>query len=671
MKTANKLINSKSLYLLQHAYNPINWFPWSDEAFDLAQKEDKPIFLSIGYSSCHWCHVMEKESFDNEEIAKILNEHFVSIKVDREEHPDVDNFYMTFVQSTTGSGGWPLSVFLLPDKTPFYGGTYFPPEPRYGRPSFKDVLIAVIEAYNNRRPELEKSKTDIRNYLERIFSTNVSNEQIDLERTKEIFKVIYENYDWQNGGWGSGAKFPMFPLTSFMLDYYIVFKEPNTINLVEHNILKILSSGIYDHIGGGMHRYTVDKNWIVPHYEKMLYDNAQLIQVISKFLIIKENDFARLKLYETFEFLKSEMKTKYGGYITAIDADSEGEEGKFYLWNYQELVNKIEEKFDTKIFFEYFQFNIIEKENLIGNISLRKIPVSNDIILLNELNKIIQHLKILRVRRVKPQKDNKILTDLNSLLISALTYAYRCTKDKNFLNEALEIFEFLTNNLIENNLIYHSFVDGEKNIKGYAEDYFSFIKAMIDLYEITYEEDMLFKARDFLFKALKLFYDSERNIIYQQANSSNLPLRTSENKDYTKPSSTSLAIHTTLKLGKIFENNDWIEIAKSLISRNFDELSKYPFGGGSFFSETLNLIIPPTEFILVEGDDNSKLEEFKTYLFKQLSPSSLIIFKSKHSNLKTTYLNGKNDINQKLTLYVCQNFICRKPVLELSELDLS
>lgn len=663
----NRLINEKSLYLRQHAYNPVDWFPWSEEAFELAQEKDCPVFLSIGYSSCHWCHVMEKESFENEEIAEILNENFVSIKVDREERPDVDNFYMTFVTSTTGSGGWPLSVFLFPDKTPFFGGTYFPPTPKFGKPSFKDILLSVLSFYKNKRDELNKIKSDVNSFLMKSFSPELIEDEITKEKIQAAYQTIINNYDWSNGGWGKGAKFPMFPILNFLIDYYSAFDDINSLKIVEHNLTKILTGGIYDHLDGGIHRYTVDNNWIVPHFEKMLYDNAQLIEVLSKYLILNDNSFFRSRLIETINFLMNEMRDVYGGYLTALDADSEGEEGKYYLWNFDELKRAIEEKFNVNLFFEYYQFNLIDQKNGIGNISLKKIPNQNDSILLNELSLVLKHLREKRAQRVFPSKDNKILLDLNSLLISAFCFAYRATQDERFLFEALNIYDFITQKMMVDQELYHSYVEGELKIEAYSDDYFGFIQALVDLYECTFDEKFLIEAFKLNQKALQLFYDSSRNLIYQQSQNCSLPFRSSENKDYSKPSSTSLALSVFFKLGKIFEDDNLIETAKKIIKKNLKEAIDYPFGTGKFLSAALNELVPPKELILVEGEDNSQFNFFKGYLLKSIYPSQIILYKKKNSTLSFSYMKDKSSIDSKLTLFICENFACQKPIVEMNE----
>ncbi|MFN4111967.1 MAG: thioredoxin domain-containing protein, partial [Ignavibacteria bacterium] len=546
---------------------------------------------------------------------------------------------------------------------------YFPPEPKFGKPSFKNVLNSVLEIYKNKRDDLEKLKAEITNFFEKNFINTNYSDEINYDKLKDAYQVIVNNYDWKNGGWGKSPKFPMFPLLNFLIDYYLVFKDENSNKIVKHNLFKILTGGIYDHIGGGMHRYTIDNQWIIPHFEKMLYDNAQLIQTIAKYLIIDDNNFFKTKLYETFNFIKSELKLENGGYLTAIDADSEGEEGKFYLWNYYELVDTIEEKFDKELFFAYYQFNLIEKDKFLGNISIRKIPDQNDSILLNELSLVQLHLGQYRKKKIPPEKDNKILTDLNSLLISALTFAFRATEDQKFVNEAISIFDFIQKNLLKQNKLFHSYTEGDTKIEGFADDYFNFIQAMVDLYEVTFDEKYLYQAYEILNNSIGLFYDGNKKVIYQQTENSLLPIRTIENNDYSKPSSTALAISLLFKIGKLFEEKTFISIAQELLHKNFNDAIQNPFGRGKFLSTFLNMVSPDAQLILVEGDNNTSFDKFKSFLFRKISPIQLTLLKKKDSSFNFSYLQDKKPHENKLTLYVCENFTCQRPLNNPDQLN--
>lgn len=662
----NRLINEKSLYLQQHAYNPIDWYPWCEEAFEKAKREDKPVFLSIGYSACHWCHVMEKESFENEVIAKILNENFVSIKVDKEENPDVDNYYMTYVNAISGSGGWPLNVFLLPDKTPFYGGTYFPPTPRYGRNSFKEILLGIIDVYKNRKDDLLK----VKNQVDKLFTFQFLKEYTDQDLNEKIIKEAYQkissSYDWKNGGWGSGAKFPMFPLLNFLIDYYLVYREAVALKIVRHNILKMLTGGIYDHLGGGLHRYTVDNQWILPHFEKMLYDNAQLIEVLSKLLLIEKNDFFIDKLYQTTNFLKNEMRSSDGAFFTSFDADSENEEGKFYIWKRDEVLNLLPEE-QQDLFFEFYDLIEIKKLKLKGVIIQKKIPDYSDRNLFTHLNEIRKKLLDYRNKRVPPTLDNKILTDLNSLLLTSFCFAYRSTKDETFLDLAKAIKRFIEEKLFLEGKLFHSYIEGEARVPGYAEDYFMFINALMNLFKLTFDEALLIKAYVLSKISIDLFYDETNVVIYQQQNK-NLPHRTVDMNDYSIPSSTSIVVEILIKVGRLFYDSDMIEKGNKLLKRYISNLSNNPFGSGKLLSNALLQFIPSTEYILVEGSENSELLNFKDFIFKSYRPEEIIFFKTKNSKLNFSFLEDKIPVNDRLTLYVCKDFSCRSPVISSEQL---
>ncbi len=663
----NRLINEKSLYLQQHAYNPIDWYPWCEEAFERAKREDKPVFLSIGYSACHWCHVMEKESFEDEEIAKILNENFISIKVDKEENPDVDNYYMTYVTAISGSGGWPLNLFLLPDKTPFYGGTYFPPTPRFGRSSFKEVLLGIIDVYKNRKDELLKVKDQVEDLFNFQFLKSYESQELNESIVHQAYKKISESYDWKNGGWGSGAKFPMFPLLNFLIDYYLVYHEEDALKIVRHNILKILTGGIYDHLGGGLHRYTVDHQWILPHFEKMLYDNAQLIEVLSKLILIEKNDFLIYKLYQTTNFLKNEMRGSDGAFFTSFDADSDNEEGKFYIW-YKNEISEVLSSDEQKLFFEYYDLIEIHELKSKGVIVQKRIPDFSEQDLINKLDEIRKILFEFRKRRVPPERDNKILNDLNSLLLSSFCFAYRSTLDESFLVLAKTIYRFIEERLIGDSKLFHTYIEDEARIPAFADDYFLFINALLNLYKITFDEELLNKAYELSKISIDLFYD-ETNVVIYQKQSNNLPHRTVDVNDYSTPSSTSIAVEILIKIGRLFNDSDMTEKGNKLLKRYISNLSNNPFGSGKLLSNALLQFIPSTEYILVEGSENSELLNFKDFILKSYRPEESIFFKTKNSKLDFPFLEGKIPVNDRLTLYVCKDFSCKSPIISSDQLQ--
>lgn len=666
LRKPNRLINQKSLYLQQHAYNPIDWYPWCEEAFEKAVREDKPVFLSIGYSACHWCHVMERESFEDEEIAKILNENFVSIKVDKEENPDVDNYYMTYVNAISGSGGWPLNVFLLPDKTPFYGGTYFPPVPRYGRNSFKEILLGIIDVYRNRKDDLLQVKSQVGKLFYHQFLKEPVDQELNEKLISEAYRKISSSYDWKNGGWGNGAKFPMFQLLNFLIDYFIVYREEEALKIVRHNVLKMLTGGIYDHLGGGLHRYTVDNQWILPHFEKMLYDNAQLIEVLSKLILIEKNEFLIDKLYETTSFLKNEMMISGGAFFTSLDADSDNEEGKFYIRKRDEILTLLSKE-QQDLFFQFYDLIEINELKYKGVIVQKKIPDYRDGNSITHLNEIRKKLLGYRKKKVPPIRDNKILTDLNSLLLTSFCFAYRSTKDESFLDLAREIKRFIEEKLFLDGKLFHSYIESEARVHGYAEDYFMFINALMNLYKLTFDEELLLKAYELSKSAINLFYDETNVVIYQQQNN-NLPNRTVDVNDYSTPSSTSTAIEILIKIGRLFDDSEMIEMGSKLLKRYTSNFSNNPFGSGKLLSNALLQLIPSTEYILVEGSDNLELPNFKDFIYKSYRPEEIIFFKSKNSKLDFPFLKDKIPVTDRLTLYVCKDFSCKSPIITSDQL---
>lgn len=675
-KKSNKLINETSPYLLQHAYNPVDWYSWSDEAFEEAKKKDKPILLSIGYSACHWCHVMEKESFENEQIAELMNKYFVNIKVDREERPDIDNIYMNFVQLTTGSGGWPLTVFLLPDKKPFYGGTYFPPDDKYGRAGFPRILNAVHNTYQNKREEILQGMDSILESLKSYQQIKSDEGVMSDDAYKNTFQNLKKSYDSLHGGFGSAPKFPSSMVLTFLLDYHYYYKDTSAIEIVENTVRKMSNGGLYDHIGGGFHRYSTDAKWLIPHFEKMLYDNALLVELLSKLFMVTGNNFYRTKVEETLEFILREMQGDSGGFYSTQDADSEGEEGKYYVWEKQEL-DKIHDREDSEIFCNYY--NVTEGGNFEGkNILHVGIDLKNYSISIQkdceEVRKIIERCKSKlfdeRNKRIKPLTDDKVLTDWNGLMITAFCFGFRISGDIKYLDSAKKSAEFILNNMMINGQLLHSHRDGRSKIDGFLEDYTNFSLGLVDLYEITSESKYLNNALTLSENILKKFYNPDDKYFYQtEDNSAELILRTKDFYDNSVPSGNSSAAILFYKLGKIFEKKNYLKISSELINLFSENSKKYPLAHGRLLSASMMQYQSPKEIIVIEGEDKIEFNNIKKLILENCDPNTILIYHDELLTDNLTYQKDKVRIGNSTTVYICKNFTCKAPISTYEDLQ--
>ncbi|MDQ3193895.1 MAG: thioredoxin domain-containing protein, partial [Bacteroidota bacterium] len=533
---SNELINEKSPYLLQHAHNPVNWHSWNEKTFELARIENKPLFLSVGYSTCYWCHVMEREVFENEEIAKMMNDYFINVKVDREERPDVDRVYMTALQALTGSGGWPMSMFLTPALKPFYGATYIPPKAKYGRAGFEDVIDQIHEVWTNKQKEVLESGDKILSRLQESLNTktksNTEKQTVsDKDTLDNAYEVIRKLYDEEYGGFGTGNKFPRPVVYNFMLDHYFHTKEFDALDIVTFTLKKMYEGGMYDHLAGGFHRYSVDKVWRVPHFEKMLYDQAQLITAYVNTYCLTKNKFYLFVAEDITHYVLDNLKNTSGGFYSAEDAESavdpkkpsEKEEGAFNLWNKDEIENILGAE-DAKIF--NFFYGVEKHGNTINDphevFGYKNVLfIANDIFdsakhfdkTPEEIAKIIDdsRTKLLkeRVKRPKPHLDDKILTSWNGLMLSALASVYRVTLNEQYFSAAKHTVDFIKKNLFRNNNLLHRYRDGEARYDGTLEDYAYLIAGLIDLYEATFEFEYLEFAYELNEITLDKFYDNE------------------------------------------------------------------------------------------------------------------------------------------------------------------
>jgi uncharacterized protein YyaL (SSP411 family) len=581
----NRLAREKSPYLLQHQHNPVDWYAWGDEAFSRARKENKPIFLSIGYSTCHWCHVMERESFEDEKVARFLNEHFVSIKVDREERPDVDKIYMTYVQATTGSGGWPMNVFLTPDLKPFFGGTYFPPDNRFGRPGFLQTLERIQELWQSKHDSIVNSAQEIHDRLASY--TKPESEHgllLNLGILTNAAVQFKEEYDPRHGGFGGAPKFPRPSQPAFVLRHGVRNKDDEAVRMVLHTCDRMAAGGMYDQIGGGFARYSVDAEWLVPHFEKMLYDNAQLLNLyLDAFLVSGESRYAEVAR-DILRYILRDMTHPDGGFYSAEDADSEGHEGKFYCWTKDEL-SKLLRPGEFKVAERYF--GITEKGNFEDHSHPTPLPNQNVLSIVDpNLSDVERPLLAsakktmfdVRAKRVRPHLDDKILASWNGLMLGAIARASVVLGDDAYRAAAEKNLAFLKAKLwdAQNKTLYHRWRDGDRDKVQLLDAYACLLSGVIDLYEATLDPRHLDFALALAESMIAKFYDKENGGFYQSTESSDLILRVKEDYDGAQPSGNSVAILALLKLSAITDRKDLREAAEQSLRLFANRLQQLP-----------------------------------------------------------------------------------------------
>ena len=663
----NKLIEETSPYLLQHAHNPVNWFPWGDEALSLAKKENKPILVSIGYSACHWCHVMEKESFENEETADIMNNHFINIKIDREERPDLDHIYMDAVQAMTGSGGWPLNVFLTPAAKPFYGGTYFPPKRAFNRPSWQEVLLGVKEAFTQKRHEIDSQAENLTEHLTQAnsfgMSTPSENDFFTKERIYEAFDNIMKNADKTWGGFGRAPKFPQSFVIQYLLRFYHVTGTKQAFDQALISIDKMIDGGIYDQVGGGFARYSTDTEWLVPHFEKMLYDNALLISIISEAYQLTGNKRYKSVIEETIEFTQRELMHSEGGFYSALDADSEGEEGKFYVWNYEEVHELLHD--DANIFCNFF--DISPQGNWEGkNIPRRKkteeVFCKEKNISLEKLEEIIQTGKKLllekRAERIRPQTDDKILLGWNSLMNTALSKAFAATGNDNFRRLAIDNMEFLLGKFSTHNSAeyFHTWKNNIAKQPAFLDDYAFLIQALVQLQEVTGDTKYLKKAEQLADHVMDNFADPGTDFFFFTTwKQEDIVVRKKEVYDGAQPSGNAVMADNLYHLGLYFDKHDWTEKSRNMINSLGNAIIHYPTSFGVWANLLLERIVGTNEIAII-----ATTQDILTQVLKGYIPHKIIMSSSNTSNA-FPLLSGKEKLGE-LSLYLCRNYSCEKPV---------
>jgi uncharacterized protein len=673
----NRLANETSPYLLQHAHNPVDWFPWGDEAFQKANAENKPILLSIGYSACHWCHVMEHESFEDEKIAALMNDLFVSIKVDREERPDLDEIYMNAVQMLTGRGGWPMTVFLTPERKPFYGGTYFPPEDRQGMPGFPRVLMGVAQAYREKPQDVEKSVGQILSALERMSQSQESKVAFSLEAIAESAEQISRAYDSDHGGLGRAPKFPNAGVYELFLRHYDQSKNQRFLEMVTHTLTKMAQGGIYDHLGGGFHRYSVDEKWLVPHFEKMLYDNAQLVRIYAQLYCVTRDELFKNVTEETLDYLLREMLHSEGGFYSTQDADSEGEEGKFFIWSPQE-VNQILGEEAGEIFsriYDVSDFGNFEGRNILHPILtleqasklFKKDPKAIAVLISDSKKKLFQE----REKRIKPFRDEKIITSWNGLMLSGLAEAIKISPRQSYLDTANRTLQFFFSKMFRGGHLLHTYKDGTAKLLGYLDDYAFMAVGLLDLYEATFDRAQLALAIELADTMVSEFWDEKGGAFFYTGKShEQLISRAKPVFDASIPSGNSMATHLLLRLYYLTGREVYLQRAETVLRSYYDAMLSQPFGFAHMLCALDLYLRKPKEIVVIGNRKDANIAELINRIHSIYLPNKTLQLAGPDESLEkiSPLLRGKTQLDGKPTVYICQNFTCSAPVTTWDEL---
>jgi len=683
--STNALVHETSPYLLQHAHNPVDWYPWGEEALQKARTEDKPILLSIGYSACHWCHVMAHESFENESVAKLMNENFINIKVDREERPDLDQIYQTVVQMLTGQGGWPLTVFLTPEQEPFWGGTYFPPDNRHGRPGFPAVLVSVSHHYHNEKDKVASATQRIRDALTESAAVAGGDGALDRGVVSTAAKQLASLYDERHGGFGTQPKFPNTKNLEVFLRHWAQSRDETFLRRVTHTLRKMAEGGIYDQLGGGFHRYSVDDRWQVPHFEKMLYDNALLAKILLETYQASGDPFFARIARKTLDYVVREMTHPGGGFYSTQDADSEGEEGKFFVWTSEEIFALLEDK-SAAIVCEHFGITgrgnfergtcILHVSRSIGEIALDRRMTEEEIEqIVSESKKALLNA---RAERIKPFRDEKILTDWNGMMISSFAVAGQVLDDAHYRATARRAADFVLRKLHRDGRLLHCYKDGAGRITGYLDDYAYFTQALLDLYEATFDTKYLLAAVDLTDTMVSLFRDGdEGGFFFTPCDHESLIHRPKQVHDHSTPSGQSVAVSNLTRLFRYTESDVYREKAEAVFSQFADAMCENPFAHANLICALDLHLAPPKEIVLVgcgkpaESGLTPEAEAMLGAIHSSYLPNKLLAGLLSVDSVadameeRGPLLRGKQSVGGKTTAYVCQDFTCSPPMTEV------
>ena len=677
---SNRLIDETSPYLLQHAENPVDWFPWGEAAFERARDEDRPIFLSVGYSACHWCHVMAHESFEDAEVAAILNEHFVSIKVDREERPDVDRIYMAAVQALTGRGGWPMSVFLSPDARPFYGGTYFPSTQRYGMPAFSDVLLSIVDAWHNRRDELLSGSVSLVAAIEQQMKTTGDGSSDDQHTVlARALEQLVGSFDSQHGGWGAAPKFPQPMVIEFLLRQHHRTGEQRARDMAVQTLEAMARGGMYDQLGGGFHRYSVDERWLVPHFEKMLYDNAQLARVYVHAWQATGRPLFRTIAEETLDYVVREMLHQDGGFYASQDADSEGEEGKFFVWTAEEIDAALGE--DAGRFKD--AYGVTECGNFEGSNVLELVGSLDD-----RAGLIGPRRKLFEIRdgRAHPGRDDKVVTSWNGLMLAAFAEAARIFDRDDYRKVAERNAEFLLRTLADSDgRLFHTWRDGDARVAGFLEDYTHVAHGLLALYQTTFDPRWYEAAVAFMEMAIDHFGTAHSRVLPEEGavaggngnpvalsgfydtadDAEELFVRPRETQDNAVPSGNAMAALSLLKLARFAGKPEYEELAQETLAQVQGLVGRYPLGFGQWLSVLELAVGEPVDVAIVGKPAAEGVRELLRVAWSRYAPNILV---AAGAGPVPELLRDRPQLEGSATAYVCRGRVCGAPVTTVEEL---
>jgi uncharacterized protein len=660
---ANRLAFETSPYLLQHAGNPVDWYAWNEEALKRARTENKPIFLSIGYSACHWCHVMAHESFENKEIARYLNENFISIKVDREERPDLDHIYMQAVEAVTGGGGWPLTVFLTPDGKPFFGGTYFPPDDRQGMPGFMRVLTAVKDSYENRTTDVLQAVAQITEILKRESSPAASRQPLDGQALEMAYQSLQGCFDSENGGFGQAPKFPQPVTLEFLLRYHYRHPESEALRMAEVTLVKMASGGLYDQIGGGFHRYSTDELWLVPHFEKMLYDNALLARVYLHAFIITGNRIYRSITEATLDYVLREMTSPEGGFYSSQDADSEGGEGKYYVWTAAQIVEALGQR---RAAAAASYFGVVPKGNFEGSNILHLTAGQEEPA---DVSQIRDLLLAERAKRVKPATDEKVLTSWNGMTLAALAEAAAVLDRDDYLQAAVKNARFLLSTM-SGGVLMHTRREGDVRVEGFLEDYAHLVEGLLVLHETTLQGEWLRKAISTAEAMVERFEDKDAGLLFDSGpGHEDLFVRPRNILDGATPCGNSAAAAALLKVAALTGNDRFRNLAEQSLRSVYDVVGRNPLGFGQWLSDLDLFFSGGIEIAVLGAREGEQTRSLLNVISRKWLPDKVLAGLDPTDVSAVSDLGvfeGRKMISGKPTVYVCRQSTCSKPVTDPS-----